>query len=194
MGRRPKHRQTDTAAELLSAAEARVRVAGYHGVSFRDLARDVGITSASVHHHFATKTDLGRDVARAYGDRFIAGLGDPSAPDVAPAALIARFVEAFRRAAQEDGRMCLCGVLGAEAAGLPPEVAAEARRFFDRCIAWLVAALGRRGGADVAALRPRAVAILAVLEGALVLSNAGLAEDGLSVLPLVARIADGADS
>lgn len=39
----------ETAERLMDLAEARIRQAGYRGFSFRDLAAEIGIKSASVH-------------------------------------------------------------------------------------------------------------------------------------------------
>ena len=62
--------------------------------------------------------------------------------------------------------MCLNGVLGAEAGGLPPEVVAEIEMFFRRCIEDLSS---RIGGADAVA---RAFHVMAALEGGLILARA----------------------
>ena len=64
--------------EILDAAERAIRDRGYNAVSFRDLAAAVGVKSASVHHHFPTKADLGAAVARRYAERFLDALGDPA--------------------------------------------------------------------------------------------------------------------
>src|SRR5947208_98232 len=56
----------------MDLAEAHIRDAGYRGFSFRDLAAELGIKSASVHHHFPTKAILTAAVVRRYGDRFFA--------------------------------------------------------------------------------------------------------------------------
>src|SRR6266436_1065650 len=56
----------------MDLAEAHIRHAGYRGFSFRDLAAELGIKSASVHHHFPTKASLAAAVVRRYGDRFLA--------------------------------------------------------------------------------------------------------------------------
>ena len=48
----------ETAERLMDLAEARIREAGYRGFSFRDLAAEIGIKSASVHHHFPTKAGM----------------------------------------------------------------------------------------------------------------------------------------
>src|SRR5258705_6611788 len=136
----------ETAERLMDLAEARIREAGYRGFRFRDLAAEIGIKRASVSHHFPTKAGMAAAVARRYGDRFfevVARRHDESGDDV-----IAIYRSAFRSAIERDGRMCLNGVLGAEAGGLPPEVVAEIEMFFRRCIANLS---GRIGGADAVA-------------------------------------------
>ncbi len=49
---------TEPADRLLDLAEARMRDVGYRGSSFRELAAEIGIKSASVHHHFPTKAGM----------------------------------------------------------------------------------------------------------------------------------------
>ena len=56
--------QANTVEAIMDAAERRIRELGYNGFSFRDIAADVGIKSASVHHHFPTKPALAAAVAR----------------------------------------------------------------------------------------------------------------------------------
>ncbi|MFT5578547.1 MAG: TetR/AcrR family transcriptional repressor of nem operon, partial [Paraglaciecola psychrophila] len=66
-----------TKEELLKVAQLKVRSGGYNSFSFRELAAEVGIKSASVHYHFPTKSDLGAAVAHQYTDEFLKALGDP---------------------------------------------------------------------------------------------------------------------
>src|SRR6201993_5293738 len=112
----------------MDLAEAHIRHRGYGGFSFRELAAEVGIKSASVHHHFPTKATMAAAVARRYGDRFLASVAPrprETANDV-----IRAYQSVFRKALEQDGRMCLCGVLGAEAGVLSPEVVEEIQSFF----------------------------------------------------------------
>ncbi|GAA0785887.1 TetR/AcrR family transcriptional regulator [Roseibium denhamense] len=163
-----------TEDKILDLAESLIRKNGYNGVSFREIASGVGVKSSSVHYYFPAKKDLGVKVARRYADRFLEKLGDPSdAPDKADDVLklVHRlFVEAMG----EDGRMCLCGVLAAESAGLPERVAAEARVFFDRTLCWLVDALrGTIWGAvkSERELNAQALAAMSQLEGGLLMAR-----------------------
>lgn len=153
----------DLKEKLLVAAEKRARSGGYHGFSFRDLASDVGVKSASVHYHFPTKADLGEALARRYAETVGAHLGEGAA--VAPEAAIARVVGVFRKAFTVDKTMCLCGLFGAERDVLPPQVAARVRDFFAMLMDYLAASFGEdwRG--------PPPAAIVAQLEGALILAR-----------------------
>jgi TetR/AcrR family transcriptional repressor of nem operon len=153
-----------TAERLLDLAEAHMRNSGYGGFSFRELAAEVGIKSASVHHHFRTKASMAAAVARRYGDRFFAAVArrpEESADDAVSAYLLA-----FRSALKQDGLMCLFGVLGAEAGVLTPEIAEEIETFFRRCID----DLSKRIGGPAA--EERAFHVMATLEGGMMLARA----------------------
>jgi TetR/AcrR family transcriptional regulator, transcriptional repressor for nem operon len=168
--------QSPKAEHLLDLAENYIRRVGYNGFSFRDLADDAGIKSASVHYHFPTKERLAAAVARRYAQRFFAALGPPTddaAP--APAAQMETFVDLFRRALRDDGRMCLFCVLGAEYSALPSEVQDEVRRFITDATAWLTTVMQRASVkhalTNLDAVE-RARAILATLEGAMIVARA----------------------
>jgi TetR/AcrR family transcriptional repressor of nem operon len=151
---------TDTVEAIMNATERRIREAGYNGFSFRDVAADVGVKSASVHYHFPTKDALAAAVARRYIDRVMAAVdaGIASGLDVVQA-----WRAVFRGALEEGGRMCLCGALSAASRDLSPAVADEVQRFFEAGIASLVA-----GGLT----EERATQVMATLEGAHLLASA----------------------
>ncbi len=153
----------ETAERLMDLAERHIRVAGYGGFSFRDLAAEAGIKSASVHHHFPTKATMAAAVARRYADRFFTAVAGP--PNETVAEVIAAYRSAFKAALGRDGNMCLFAVLGVEAGGLAPEVATEILTFFRRCID----DLSRRIGGPNA--EGRAFQILATLEGGMMLAG-----------------------
>ncbi|MCH9765944.1 MAG: TetR/AcrR family transcriptional regulator [Alphaproteobacteria bacterium] len=157
-----------TIDKIVKAAEQRMRAGGFHGFSFREIAADVGIKSASVHHHFPTKEDLAVAAVRAYVEREIAVLGDPNDPKRKPSQLVASYIDLFRSALRDDHAMCLCGLLASEAATLPPRVTAEVQKFFERNLEWTTAVL-KRANPDMRAkdVRAKALMMTATLEGAL---------------------------
>ncbi len=48
-----------TYTNILQHADTLIQSNGFHGFSYADLAKQLGIRKASIHHHFATKADLG---------------------------------------------------------------------------------------------------------------------------------------
>ena len=52
--------------QILEVATELVQTRGYNAFSYQDLSDRLGITKASIHHHFPSKEDLGIAVAEKY--------------------------------------------------------------------------------------------------------------------------------
>src|ERR1700738_4120407 len=151
---------SEAAAEIMDAADRRMRIGGFNGFSFREIASDVGVKSSSVHYHFPAKEDLAAAVIHRYTDevaeiieRELESQRDP----------LKVWTKAFRGTLHSEERMCPCAVLGAGSLDLPIVVAAGGKRFFLLCLD-KVAAEGLS--------RERASEVLSTITGAMVLANA----------------------
>jgi TetR/AcrR family transcriptional repressor of nem operon len=155
-------------------AERLVQRRGFNGFSYADVAAELGITTASLHYHYAGKADLGQALIDRYAARFMAALAD----------LDARFPNVDDRLQGYAGlygdvlrkhRLCLCGMLAAEYQTLPKPMRAAVVRFFDENEAWLSEALelGREQGSLRFAGDTRDIArmIVSSLEGAMLVSR-----------------------
>jgi TetR/AcrR family transcriptional regulator, transcriptional repressor for nem operon len=163
------------AERVLDAAEGLVQQHGYNGFSYDDVARLVGIKKPSIHHHFATKAELVAVVARRYSSRFGEQLVQIESKHAkAPARLVA-YAALFERTFAQDRRLCVCGMLGAEAQSLPEEVAQEVGSFFRANLAWLtqIFAEGQRSASIQPGRNASALAelYLCALEGAMVVGR-----------------------
>ena len=47
---------------------------GFNGFSYADVARELGVTKAALHYHFASKAELGDALIDRYAERFFAAL------------------------------------------------------------------------------------------------------------------------
>jgi TetR/AcrR family transcriptional regulator, transcriptional repressor for nem operon len=158
---------TDTKQTIMTAARAMVQARGYNGLSFRELAKEVGVKSASVHYHFPTKGDLGAALAQRYTDDAAAHFDGFLADSQDPDSCIRSYTDVFRSALLNNNRMCLCGIMAAEHDDLPVEVRAEVDRFTEVNVRWLVKVLSlRKSGANKKAVQRQALAIFAAIEGA----------------------------
>ncbi len=157
----------ETREAIMAVARTTAQAHGYGGLSFRELAKSVGIKSASVHHHFPTKGDLGAALARRYCEDARATLDGiwtktPDAPR-----RFRHYTDVFRRALANGNRMCLCGFMAAEYDDLPEAVKIEVKAFADLNVAWLAKVLSAAGTAGPPAmLKQRAHAVFAAISGA----------------------------
>jgi TetR/AcrR family transcriptional regulator, transcriptional repressor for nem operon len=156
----------DTKKRIMTAARLTVQDRGYGGLSFRELAKDVGIKSASIHHYFPTKGKLGSALAVRYTSDFLQYLDGLLAEGLDQKACIRKYTDVFGRTVRNDNRMCLGGIMAAEFKELPEEVRIEVVKFGEANVDWLVKvlSLGRPGRDD--AVKRRALAIFAAVEGA----------------------------
>jgi TetR/AcrR family transcriptional regulator, transcriptional repressor for nem operon len=122
---------SDVSDAIMDAAERRMRVGGFGGFSFRELAADVGVKSSSVHYYFPTKESLGAAVVRRYTDR-LAEKVDAELAKGADASEV--FANAFRNTAHSESCMCPMVVMGAASADLPAEVLGQVQRFYRMCL------------------------------------------------------------
>lgn len=148
---------SDRRSAIMDVAERLIRAHGYNGFSFREIADEIGIKSASVHYHFPTKADLAAAVAKRYRERFVDALVKAEAQGVGK---IEAWRSLFQNALNQDGLMCLCGILAAEGNSLPTEVAKEAQAFLKFGVESLDEAAPGRG-----------LAILSQLEGAMLIAR-----------------------
>jgi TetR/AcrR family transcriptional repressor of nem operon len=159
---------TETRQKILAAARLTVQDRGYGGLSFRELAKDVGIKSASIHHYFPTKGELGGVLAERYTADFSEYLEGLLAEGLDRDACLRKYTEVFRDTLRNENRMCLGGIMAAEHKELPDEVRAQVVKFSEMNAGWLakVLSMGDGPAIDAATIRRRALAIFAAVEGA----------------------------
>jgi TetR/AcrR family transcriptional regulator, transcriptional repressor for nem operon len=168
--------RSETRDQILDLAETLIQTRGYSAFSYQDIADALGIRKASIHYHFASKSDLGVAVVNRYIDRFDTALtqvaGDETQSSMAMLDLYTQPYLAFARA---PDRVCLCGALAGEMLALPQELRVRVDHFFRTHQAWLTKLLKRgisSGEFDLPA-PPAKVArsIFAGLQGALLVKR-----------------------
>ncbi|HEX2782830.1 MAG TPA: TetR/AcrR family transcriptional regulator [Ilumatobacteraceae bacterium] len=171
---REKGPVVDTAEKMLDVAEHLVQVRGFNGVSYADIAAELGVTKAALHYHFASKADLGEALINRYTTRFEAALAAIDQRTADAPSKISAYAEIYLDVLQQQ-RMCLCGMLAAEYQTLPAAIREAVVQFFDINETWLERVLddGQRAGS----LRPRgstrnaARVVISTLEGAMLVAR-----------------------
>ncbi len=150
---------------------------GYDGFSYADLAQEVGIRKASIHHHFPTKASLAEALLERYRRRFAATLDSIATRHATAGKRLRAYLKTYRDALAGGEMVCLCVAFSPGRDSLSDPVLDELKIFEEQSIAWLteVFELGRTDGSisSVAAPQAEAAACLALLEGAQLLARAG---------------------
>jgi len=163
--------RTGTVQRIMAVAQELVQSKGYNGFSFHDIARKLGIKSASVHYYYPAKSDLGKSLMQHYRQYFINELNQVDAISKSSMDKLDSFTQLFLNTLESDNRMCLCGMFASDITTMPEEIQEEVRLFFTECETWLTVTLraGQQSGEIDNNNQPEDLArfVFASLEGAM---------------------------
>ena len=165
------------AAEIAACARSLVSTRGYTGFSYADIAEAVGITKASIHHHFPSKAALVRQVVVAYRAEARHGMAELGTRVADPAARLRAWLQFWQGCLREHTlSFCVCAMLATEMHALPEDVGVEVRGHFDDLSHWLAATLSEGARASrftlQGSVRVEALALMATIHGAMVSARA----------------------
>lgn len=123
----------DTARQIVETAIGMMCRGGYHAFSFRQIATELDIKSASIHYYFPSKSDLGSAAMRFYCDDFCEQLSifkKSSQP-------LDSYLKMYENSLKQTKAACLGGVLASEGGELPNEVKSEVEFFQNQNLNWL---------------------------------------------------------
>lgn len=165
---------TETSTRLLDTAEQLIRQRGYNAFSFKDLAENVGIRTASIHYHFPTKADLGTSLMKRYVRQLEEALEAIDRRTGGAKSKLKSFIKLYRDT-EAQGAICLCGSLASDVETLPAELQEVVTSYLDRSEGWIAQQIadGVRAGEFGFGGRPAeaATALLSSLQGGLILSR-----------------------
>jgi TetR/AcrR family transcriptional repressor of nem operon len=162
---------TNTKERIMEAARLTVQDLGYSGLSFRELAKDVGIKSASIHYYFPSKGELGAALASRYTEHYAEYFDGLLEQGLDSETCIARYTDVFADTLRHENRMCLAGILSAERNELPDEVRTEVVKWGEMNERWIARVLAMRNSPKSEEIPRRARAIFAAVSGAQLIAH-----------------------
>jgi TetR/AcrR family transcriptional repressor of nem operon len=128
----------DTSERILDTAHTLIADRGYAAFSYADIADQISVSKATIHHHFPSKEDLAIAVLRKHRFRLmenLAALDGAVAEPLERLRIYMRHWETCIRRKTEP--MCIAALLGAEIPSLPVNVAKETGLHFIALHGWL---------------------------------------------------------
>ncbi len=163
---------SDKKTQLQRAATNSIQRSGLKDLSFRRLADEVGIKSASVHYYFPGKADLANSLIEKYGTDFDRLLTAINADHSSLIAKLDGLVDIFE-SVLKDGKFCLFGMMAAEIDSLDEQGRILLKRYFEISEEWLTDILTQDKASLASKLEPIKLAkiIMSGLEGAILLDR-----------------------
>lgn len=165
----------DMRTQILASAQRLVQQRGFNGFSYADIAEEVGIRKASLHHHFPSKADLGKSLIEAYTAQLENELRRIDGLPLKAGKKLNAYV-AIYRGTLEAGRVCLGGMLASDWLTLDASMLPVLKHFFAYNTKWLTGILAEgkaqkqfifHGSAEA-----QAFVVLSTLQGALLIARA----------------------
>lgn len=169
------YRQTEVSNKIMELSLIHFHKSGFRSFSYRDLAKEIGIKTSSIHYYFPAKDDLAMAVVKTYRnllnkqrDEILSKASDPK---VRLQIYMDTFIESFNR----EKNISFCAMLSADLENVSNSVKEEINMLFEDNINWITRvfeeALRRKVYNLEKSPRELAEVIYANLEGATVTSR-----------------------
>jgi len=170
----------DMKETILEIAQRLVQQRGVNGFSYADIAKEVGISKPSLHHHFTTKSALVTRLIENYTEQLVNYLMSLEKGELTFSEKLNGYYDLYRGSLNKE-RICLGGMLSAEALTLGPEIQPLLNSFFQYQHDWLIKLLEQGDSSGefhlTTSANKHASVMIATLQGALVVSQATKTND-----------------
>ncbi|ASJ71925.1 TetR/AcrR family transcriptional regulator [Granulosicoccus antarcticus] len=160
---------------ILNSAQALAQSRGFNGFSYADIAAEIGIRKASIHHHFPSKHDLETELLERYREGFVAELKSIESSVSGSVERLQRYAQLYTNTLNNHC-ICLAGMMASDVGALPEQLKPSLASFFKEHIEWLTKVMTAGKGTGefnfTGSAQSQASAFLAALQGGLLMANA----------------------
>jgi len=127
----------NTKQQLVELSADLLREHGFNGFSYLDLARELGISKASVHHHFPKKQDLGLALCEWTHQWLLQGLEHFDAKADSQWNKLERYLQTAMKHALANHKMCPLSALHSDLHKLSDDMVASLKDLDEIELAWV---------------------------------------------------------
>ncbi|RUR13212.1 TetR/AcrR family transcriptional regulator [Legionella sp. km772] len=125
--------------KILTTAERLIQQMGYNAFSYKDIAREIGIKTSSIHYYYPSKEDLGLAVIE-WQINYLSPLLEKikSNKQLSLQEKLEDLVNLiFSLTLEDEMKMCLGGMLASDVLSLPDKIKMKTRYFFNLLEQWI---------------------------------------------------------
>jgi TetR/AcrR family transcriptional repressor of nem operon len=158
----PKIEQLSTRQQIVEYSADMLRANGFEGFSYLDISRHLGITKASVHHHFPKKVDLGLALCDWTQDWFEQGISHFDTKATSNWNKLERYVRAAMKHSLNEQKLCPISAFYSDLNKLPDSIKERVKALDDYELDWVTQVMqdGIENNEFTANQNPRALASL----------------------------------
>jgi TetR/AcrR family transcriptional repressor of nem operon len=158
----PKIEQLSTRQQIIEYSADMLRANGFEGFSYLDISRHLGITKASVHHHFPKKVDLGLALCDWTQDWFEQGISHFDTKATSNWNKLERYVRAAMKHSLNEQKLCPISAFYSDLNKLPDSIKERVKALDDYELDWVTQVVqdGIENNEFTANQDPRALASL----------------------------------
>jgi TetR/AcrR family transcriptional repressor of nem operon len=151
-----------TRQQIIEYSADMLRANGFEGFSYLDISRHLGITKASVHHHFPKKVDLGLALCDWTQDWFKQGISHFDAKATSNWNKLERYVRAAMKHSLNEQKLCPISAFYSDLNKLPDSIKERVKALDDYELDWVTQVMqdGIENNEFTANQNPRALASL----------------------------------
>jgi TetR/AcrR family transcriptional repressor of nem operon len=166
-----------TQQKLIDSARRLIQTRGYNGFSYADVAEEVQVRKASIHHHFPAKSDLARAVVEQSRALIVEQTETLANGTFDPREQLLAYTGYWEKCIQDaSAPFCIAGMLATELPTLPGDLADHVRAHFRDLSNWLETVLTKGAQQGLFALhgpaRVEAEAFMSMVYGAMITARA----------------------
>ncbi|MHB1756948.1 MAG: TetR/AcrR family transcriptional regulator [Leptospirillum sp.] len=184
--------QNEMKERIIDVAQGFVQSRGFNAFSYRDLAEQILIRTASIHYYFPKKDDLGRALIQRYRSDFEGAIQNIDRTVRSPKDRLSAYLKMFLDLSKGGARLCLFAVFSAELPSLSETVQEEIKIFYEKNVGWINKVIDEGRSAGLFSFpgesRDVAAAIFSFLEGEMLVRRVFQAKEPFPEIPSAIRI------
>ncbi|MGB0911576.1 MAG: TetR/AcrR family transcriptional regulator [Nitrospirales bacterium] len=185
----------DRKEQILDVAEELLQTRSFSSFSYQDLSDRIGISKASIHHHFSSKDNLGLALVARHRETLTASLEKISREQTSPWKQLEAYTLLVSQILQTGHKICLTGSLQSEYAIISKNTQQELTHLCSMVHGWLTRVLTEGKQQQVMTFpgtpEDQASLIQAALQGALQQTRAGSPKQFTAVIRQIKAVLKG---
>jgi TetR/AcrR family transcriptional repressor of nem operon len=126
---------SNTREKIVGLAQNYIQGIGYHSFNYRQIAADLSIKNASIHHYFPAKDDLGLAVIEQAKTDFAAATASWALQS--PTARVEALLGIYRHYLEDGRKLCIVGSFGACYQDISPALQTAIDSHVEQIATWL---------------------------------------------------------